>query len=346
MGGGRRAQRVALLLVVVALMATTPPGIARAGAGDPGFVVPGRVSSNGSHHPYLLYTPSSYDQRRPAPLVVVVHGCQTTAHQQMRSSGFNELADREGFVVLYPDVDVVGRLLPGPAQNCWKFPYPPAWVRGGSDAGAIAEMTRAAMRDRRIDPERVYIVGSSAGGLMASIQAAAYPDLYAAVGLVASAGYVDWPCFVTGIGLPVELSALLAHQQMGPRARVVPRFVLAGTADQAFPPACGVKAVEQGLRTNNLVLSGRQDGPIPLTPTAVRRGQEPDGYAYTVSQYDHRGCALAELWMVEGLPHSWPGGTSVPADRYNNDTRAPDGAEAVWAFFERHRRSSPAACTT
>lgn len=345
-----RRSIVLVLLVVAGLLTAARPD-ARADAllgpggtggdrGSAGHVTSGNVTSNGTEYPYLLYTPTSYKEQRPAPLVVVVHGCQTNAEQQMRSSLFNELADRERFVVLYPDVDAIGRLLPGPANNCWKFPYPPAWTRGGSDAGAIADMTRAVMVDRNIDHERVYIIGASAGGLMASIEAATYPDLFAAVGLVESAGYIDWPCFTTGIGIPVELSAQLAHLAMGPRARVVPRFVLGGTADAAFPPACSVKAVEQGLRTNNLVLSGRQDGPIALSPASVRQEQVPDGYAYTVSGYvDPSGCSIAELWIVDGLPHSWPGGTSDPAEQYNNDTKAPDGAKAAWAFFERHRKS-------
>jgi poly(hydroxyalkanoate) depolymerase family esterase len=348
MDGGGTVRRAALVLLV-ALVAAATPGVARAGGDreDRGQVTSGSVASGGSEYPYLLYTPTSYKRQRPAPLVVVVHGCQTNADQQMRSSRFNELADREGFVVLYPDVDALGRLLPGPANNCWKFPYPPAWTRDGSDAGAIADMTRAILSDRNIDPERVYIIGASAGGLMASIEAAAYPDLYAAVGLVESAGYVDWPCFTTGVGIPVELSAQLAHREMGPRARVVPRFVLGGTADQAFPPACAAKALEQGLRTNNLVLSGTQHAPIALTPATVRGEQVPDGYAYTVSSYDDPdGCVVAELWMVEGLPHSWPGGTAVPEDQYNNDTKAPDGAEASWAFFQRHRRSDTAMTTS
>lgn len=334
-----------MALVLAACLGLVAPDVAMAD-GDPqraGQVTSGTVVSGGSEYPYLLYTPGSYRERRPAPLVVVVHGCQTTAEQQMRSSAFNQLADQERFVVLYPDVDAIGRALPGPANQCWKFPYPPAWNRDGSDAGAIADMTRAVMADRTVDPEQVYIVGMSAGGLMAAIEAAAYPDLYAAVGIIAAGGYVDWPCFTTGVGIPVELSAQLAHAQMGERARVVPRFVLGGTADTAFPPTCVTKALEQGMRTNNLVLDGRQDGPIALTPTAVRDEQVPDGYAYTVSSYtDPGGCLVGEQWMVEGLPHSWPGGTSVPEDQYNNDTKAPDGAEAAWEFFRHHRMSGPA----
>src|SRR5947199_9962844 len=119
----------------------------------------------------------------------MVHGCETTAEQQMRANLYNPLAEREGFVVLYPDVDALGRAQPGPANQCWKFPYPPAWMRGNSDAAAIADMTRAVMAKLNVDRERVYLIGMSAGGLMASIDAAAYPDLYAAVGSVESAGY-------------------------------------------------------------------------------------------------------------------------------------------------------------
>ena len=344
MFGRGGAGRVALVAAVLA--ATFAPGVAvaRDDKGHAGQITSGSVASGGAEYEYLLYTPRSYRAKRPVPLVVVVHGCQTTADQQMRSSLYNELADREGFAVLYPDVDAIGRTMPGPANQCWKFPYPPAWSRDGSDAGAIADMTRAVMAERSVDPERVYIVGASAGGLMAAIEAAAYPDLYAAVGIVAAGGYVDWPCFTTGVGIPVELSAQLAHREMGSDARVVPRFVLGGTADQAFPPTCVTKAMQQGLRTNNLVLSGRQDSPISLAPASVREGQVPGGYSYTVSSFvGPDGCLVGEQWIVDGLPHSWPGGTSVPEDQYNNDTRAPDGAEVSWEFFRGHRKSDTAA---
>ena len=59
---------------------------------------------------------------------------------------------------------------------------------------------------------------------------------------------------------------------MGPRARIVPRLVMGGDADAGVAPACADKALEQGLRTNNLVIGGAQDGPIGLTPAATREG--------------------------------------------------------------------------
>jgi len=322
---------VLLLLPGVAAAAPDPP--------DPGQTTPGTVRSGGVEYEYLLYTPTSYRPGRAAPLLVVVHGCQTSAEQQMKASLYNPIAEREGFVVLYADVDAVGRAQPGPAYRCWKFPQsPPSW-RDHSDAGAIADMTRAIMEQRTIDPERVHLIGISAGGLMASILAAAYPDLYAAVGVVASAGYGDWPCFTNGVGIPVATSAQLAFDQMGPRARVVPRLVIGSDGDQAFPAACSDKATEQGLRTNNLVLSGGQEGPLALTPAAVREEQVPDGYGYTVSTYrDPDGCLIGERWIIHGMPHAWPGGTSDPDYKNFTDPKGPSGAEGSWAFFRRYAK--------
>jgi poly(hydroxyalkanoate) depolymerase family esterase len=324
---------------VAAVVALAPGAAAAADPPDPGQTTSGTITSNGTDYDYLLYTPTSVRPGRAAPLVVSVHGCQTTAEQHLKSTLWNQLAEREGFVVLYPDVDLRGRTQPGPLNQCWNFPYPPSYFRGNSDAAGIADMTRAAMAGRAIDPQRVYIVGTSAGGLMASVEAAAYSDLFAAVGLVESAGYADGPCFTTGVGIPVEVSAQLAFNAMGPRARVVPTFVIGSDADLAFPQTCATKALEQGLRTNNLVLSGGQTEPIALTPAAVHQKQKPGGYAYAVSRYrDPDGCLIGERWIISGMPHSWPGGSTDPEYAGWTDPRAPSGAEGSWAFFRRYTK--------
>jgi poly(hydroxyalkanoate) depolymerase family esterase len=327
------------VVVVLVLLALVPA----AAAADPGQTTSGTVVSNGTEYPYLLYTPTSYKPRRPAPLLVMVHGCQTTAQQEMELTLYNQLAEREGFVVLYPEVDATGRRLPGPLNHCWKFFDPTAYFRGNSDSAAIADMTRRVMSGRAIDPERVYLVGVSAGGLMAAINAAAYSELYAAVGNVASAGYADGPCFTNGVGIPVQASAQLAFQQMGPRARVVPIIAIGSDADQAFPATCTVKALEQGLRTSNLVLSGSQEKPISLSPAAAREEPNPGGLAYTVSEFrDPDGCLIGERWIIHGMPHAWPGGTSDPKYSGYTDVRAPSGAKATWAFLERYRKADTA----
>lgn len=334
----RRLVGVALILVALAcpsavLGAEDPP--------DPGQTTEGTFSWGGGEYRFLRYLPRSLPEGRRVPLLVMVHGAQTTAEQEVHATGFNRLAEREGFVVLYPDVDAIGRAAPGPINQSWKFYDPTTYFRGNGDAAAIAAMTRDTMARAPIDPERVYVVGVSAGGLMAAIHAAAYSELYAAAGNVTSAGYADGFCFATGTGIPVELSARLAFAQMGPRARVVPTMVITSDGDLAFPASCGRKALEQGLRTNNLVLSGRQDAPLALTPASVRREQVPYGHAYEVSSYrDPDGCLVAEQWLIHGMPHAWPGGpTTDPQYAGYTDRKAPSGAEAAWAFLRRYTRS-------
>src|SRR3954447_1303680 len=193
-------RRLGLTLVLL----LCAPGVAAAAPDppDPGQTTSGTVTSNGADYDYLLYTPTSYAPARAAPLLVMVHGCQTTAEEQMKANLYNPIAEREGFVVLYPDVDAIGRAQPGPANQCWKFPSPQAWERGNSDAAAIADITRAVMAKRAIDPERVYLAGMSAGGFMTSIEAGAYPDLYAAVAISAAGAYADAACTGTGTGMP------------------------------------------------------------------------------------------------------------------------------------------------
>src|SRR4051812_17783185 len=143
--------------------------------------------------------------------------------------------------------------------------------------------------------------------------------------------------------MPAETSAQLAFDQMGPRARIVPRLVIGGDADQGIPPACADKALEQGLRTDNLVLGASQEGPIALSPAGVRKEQKPGGYAYMVKSYrDPAGCLIGERWLVHGMNHFWSGGTTDPKYASFTDPKGPSGAEASWAFLERFRKSDTA----
>jgi poly(hydroxyalkanoate) depolymerase family esterase len=327
------------LFVVGLVLALAPIAASSAAAsrgGDGGRTIHGETIFKGDSYPYLLHTPTSYRAGHAVPLVVVAHGCQTTAAQEEKVTEFDQLADRDGFLVLYPDVDAVGRSLPGPLNQCWKFPYPPAYFRGFSDTAAIAQATRATMKLRDVDAQRVYIVGVSAGGLMASAAAAAYSDMYAAVGIVESAGYADGPCFTTGVGIPGPLSAQLAFVAMGRRARVVPLFVMGSTGDLAFPQSCAKKALQQGLRTDNLVISGSQTGPISLLPAAVHQRKVRNGRSYSVSTYrDPSGCLIGQQTIIDGMPHAWPGGSADHQWAGYSDPTAPSGAKTAWTFF-RH----------
>jgi poly(hydroxyalkanoate) depolymerase family esterase len=310
---------------------------------DPGKTKTLAYGAGDATYPYIVYVPTTYERKDPAPLVVMTHGCQTTAEEQMRATLYNQVAEREGFVVMYPDTTAAHAEQPGPLRNCWHFYEPESWHRDTGDAGAIAGMTRAVMERWEIDAQRVYMVGISAGGFMTSIMSAAYPDLFAATAVASAGAYADPTCLFVGPGIPAAESARQARDEMGLRARVVPRMVIGGDADQGIPPACADKALEQGLRTNNLVLGGEQEAPVSLAPTAARAVANPGGYDATVSVYrDPEGCLIGERWSVHGMNHFWSGGTADPEYANFTDPRGPDGAEATWRFVSRFTKRSTA----
>ena len=344
---GRWGVRAACALSVSGLLLACAASAAQAGEQhDPGRTRTFTYDAASDPRPYILYTPTSYSHRDPAPLIVMAHGCQTTAEEQMRANLFNRLAERHGFVVLYPDVDEAETQQPGPLRNCWKFFDSANWHRDQGDPAAIAGMTREAMTRKRIDPRRVYLAGMSAGGFMTSIMAAAYPDLYAAVAIAAGGAYGDPGClFGNPATRPVDDSAAAAYAEMGSRARVVPRLVMGGDSDQGVPPQCADKALEQGLRTNNLVIGGSQDGPIALTPSSVEDVPPPGPgrYASAVSTYtDPNGCVIGARWLIHGMNHFWPGGSSDPEWASFTDPKGPNGARISWKFFARYTKRATA----
>src|SRR6266496_3120421 len=148
----------------------------------------GSVSEHGDMYPFTVYVPSGLTAGSAAPLVVVLHGCRTTADQMATATQFDVLAERDRFIVLYPDVDGLDASSYG---RCWRGIWAPDLEgRGVGDAGAIADMTHLVTRRWHADPGRVYAIGISAGGYETSILGAYYPDLYAAIGIHSGAPYL------------------------------------------------------------------------------------------------------------------------------------------------------------
>ncbi len=179
---------------------------------------------------------------------------------------------------------------------------------------------------------------------MTSIMAAAYPRLYAAVAVFSAGAYADGTClFADAATLPAPVSAQLAYEESGDRARVIPRLVVGGDADQGVPPSCADKALEQGLRTDNLVLSGKQTGPISLQPSSVRTVETPHRYSSNVTSYrDPDGCLIGRRWLIHGMNHFWPGGSFNEKYHYFTDPRAPSGARISWHWFRHYTKRGTA----
>jgi poly(hydroxyalkanoate) depolymerase family esterase len=108
-----------------------------------------------------------------APLVVVLHGCTQNARSYDHGSGWSAAADAHGFAVLFPEQ----RRTNNP-NLCFNWYQPQHARRGGGEALSIRQMVTAMQIRHGTDPARVFVTGLSAGGAMAAVMLATYPDVF------------------------------------------------------------------------------------------------------------------------------------------------------------------------
>lgn len=115
-----------------------------------------------------------------APLVVVLHGCTQNAGGYDESSGWSRLADQFGFIVIYPEQQRANN-----PNLCFNWFSPADAARGQGEALSIRQMITAVQTRHRTDGDRVFVNGLSAGGAMAAVMLATYPDVFAAGAVIA-----------------------------------------------------------------------------------------------------------------------------------------------------------------
>ena len=131
----------------------------------------------------------SYVPKALAPgagLVVVLHGCTQTAQAYAEGAGWLELADRYGFVVLCPEQQRTNN-----PNLCFNWFAPEDMQRGRGEAASIHEMIQTAVEAYDLDRRRIFITGLSAGGAMANVMLATYPEVFAAGAIFAGLPYAS-----------------------------------------------------------------------------------------------------------------------------------------------------------
>jgi poly(hydroxyalkanoate) depolymerase family esterase len=285
---------------------------------------------------YAVYTPPGLRRGAPVPLVVVLHGCNQSGMDAALGTDVNAFADRAGFVVLYPEQSTADNL-----QRCWNWFEPRHQSRGFGEPAALARITEKVLRGGgavTLDRNRVHVMGLSAGGAMAGILAATYPDVYASVGIHSAPQYGAARSPMTALmamksgGPDPKRQGRLAHSAMGPRSRVVPVIVVQGAADRTVWSGNGDRVVRQWLTTSALA-TGQEPGFDFALPDAITADRAPGGMSYSVRHWnDGAGRPVVSYWNVPDLGHAWSGGAS--AGSYT-DPRGPSATEAMCDFFSQ-----------
>lgn len=284
-----------------------------------------------SFRSYRLYLPEAASSREGLPLLVMLHGCEQDARVFAEGTRMNQLAERHGFIVLYPEQSRRANRF-----GCWNW-FEPAAVGGAGEAAVIAGIVRRAIKRYPVDPTRVYIAGMSAGGAMACVLATRHGAMFAACAVhsglmfgAATSPAAAAAAMRMGSFNSAKEAARRASLAPSPFAAFVPTLVIHGDRDRTVSPVNADQIIE--LARTLAESEGVQ--PRPLVETAERRVASP-GLAYQLRDYQRDGRIVLRKIIVEGLGHAWSGGD----DRHPyNDSQGPDASQLAWDFLREFRR--------
>jgi poly(hydroxyalkanoate) depolymerase family esterase len=244
------------------------------------------------------------------PLVIALHGCTQSAEDYDRGAGWSSLADTHGFIVIYPEQQPANN-----PKNCFSWFLPGDMTRGHGEALSIREMVEYAIKTLAPDRRKVFVTGLSAGGAMASVMLATYPELFAGGAIIAGLPY--------GCSSNVQeaFEAMFTDQThtaraLGDRVRAASRHrgawpkisVWHGTGDPIVKPSNSENIIRQWTNVHGL---SEKPSYEELIGTHARRVWN--------DAYDN---VLIEAFSISGMAHGVPLATS-----------AGEGCGAAGAFF-------------
>ncbi|MDQ6702244.1 MAG: PHB depolymerase family esterase [Pseudomonadota bacterium] len=264
---------------------------------------------------YKVYLPSHVNGRKRS-LIMMLHGCTQNPDDFAVGTGMNLLAEEQGFIVAYPRQPATAN-----HSACWNWFDRKDQMRDAGEPSIIAGITRAIMAEFDIDAGRVYVAGLSAGGAMALIMSATYPELYAAAGVHSGLAYrsaTDLPSAFAAMG-GKSSPAAMAQKKTRPKGARVRTIVFHGESDRTVHPS-----------NAGLIVADARAG-FPGAAQETQHGRSAGGRAYTrTSIRDARGVVYVEHWAIEGLGHGWSGGR--PEGSYT-DPDGPDASREMLRFF-------------
>ena len=265
----------------------------------------GFIVSSGRTREYLLYVPPSYDRSKPTPLVISLHGATLWGAAQKEMSQWNRVADREGFIVVYPTAARAG------SPRVWRATSGPLL---STDVTFIADLIDTLEAAYNIDPARIYANGLSIGAGMSFVLSCTLSSRIAAVGMVSGAQFLPGSSCTD--------------------PRPVPMVTFHGTADPMAPYGGGKKWIAP---------SAFQNIPMWTANWAERNRCAPDptdfAVAANVTRRTYTGCAndaSVVLYTIHGGGHDWPGGQPQLRWLCGPTSYGIDASTEMWSFFREH----------
>lgn len=199
--------------------------------------------SNPGNLAMYSYRPDGLPSGRP--LVVLLHGCTQDAATYFTNSGWRKYADSYGFQLVLPQTSTANNSL-----KCFTWFDNADINRGQGEALSIRNMVGYAVSNLGASASQVYVSGLSAGGAMAAVMLATYPDVFAAGSIAAGIPYKcatsssgTSACQYTGVDkTPQQWGDLVRAQHTGPYPRVA---IWQGQSDTTVVPKNGVELVDQ-----------------------------------------------------------------------------------------------------
>jgi poly(hydroxyalkanoate) depolymerase family esterase len=261
---------------------------------------------------YRLYVPATASEGLRG-LIVMLHGCTQTPEDFAAGTAMNAQAERHRLLVAYPAQTAADN-----AMSCWNWFRAGDQKRAAGEPAIIAGLTESIVAEFGIPRDNVFVAGLSAGGAMAAVMGATYPELYAAVGVHSGLAHGAANDVVSAFAaMRGETDLVLRTPPVS--TDTAPRIIVFhGTKDTTVHPA----------NAERIVAAARYAAPTgPSRSERVIDGRR--GYLRTVAARQD-GTPHVECWMIEGAGHAWSGGH--PSGSYT-DPDGPDASAEMVRFF-------------
>lgn len=263
---------------------------------------------------YLLYVPPLL-RRRPAGLVLMLHGCGQSAADFARGTGMNALAREHHLIVAYPEQSSAYN-----PMHCWNWFRPQDQERGHGEPAILAGLAEELAEEFHLPRTKLFAAGLSAGGAMAAVLAEAYPDVFSAVGIHSG----------IATGQATDMSGALAAMR-GENGRAVngveheirrdqPRAIIfQGLSDRTVHPS----------NAERILAAARAGRKVSAVEKEEASSDGNRSYKRLIVS-GRKGLPLVESWTIQGSGHAWSGGR---AEGSFTDPAGPDASAEMVRFF-------------